>query len=106
MRHERACLVAEHVRGLVVDNLMVDWPETDAEGNVIEPEGWHWNLKGNNGSFTPSERELFNTGRIPDFAIASLRDVHGGYLDCPLAAAPQTMINIAWMAVKSRFVLN
>lgn len=84
VRHERACVVAENVDQLVLSNLMVDWPTTDADGTMQTPAGWHHDLKGRNGTWALHPRGEFNSDTLPAMAVVSARQVTG-LVDCPLA---------------------
>ncbi len=88
-RAARAVLVAEGVTGLVVDNLVVKWPETEADGSVECPSDWKFPVKAVNGGFDLYfDRPQFNADRIPDFHLFWGRNVQGGYFSAPLAKPP------------------
>ncbi len=87
-RVARAVVVAKHIDGLVIDNLMVDWPATDAAGKVDAPPAWRFPWKATNGGYDHYPRERFNTDAIPDFAVLWGRALRGGYLRTPLARTP------------------
>lgn len=86
-RVARGAVVAENVRGLVVDGLRVDWPAVDARGRVSTPDEWRFALKAANGSSELYERERFNRDVVPDFAVLWGRNLQGGYVRAPLASA-------------------
>lgn len=88
-RTARAVVVAKHTDGLVFDNLMVDWPATDAAGRMIVPPEWDFSLKAANGGYDHYPREEFNTGAVPDFALVWGKDMRGGRLSMPLAKPPR-----------------
>jgi len=88
-RTARAAVVAKHAEDLVVENLIVRWPEVDDEGRMWTPEDWRFDLKAVNGGHDHYPRERFNTDRIPDFAVLWGRDLRGGYLRMPLAKPPR-----------------
>ena len=78
----RAAVVAEGVRNLCVDNLMIHWP---AEGTDGEEVAWHDGPRAANGVhevFPP----LVRTARPPMSAFWGRR-IEGGLLRCPLARA-------------------
>jgi hypothetical protein len=91
-RTARAVVVAKHVRNLVVDNLMVDWPAVGPDGKVATPDRWRFDWKAANGGYDLYPRDRFNTDRIPDFAVLWGRDLRGGYVRAPLAAPPRDTI--------------
>lgn len=91
-RVARAVVVVDHAKNFVLDNLMVDWPETEPNGLVKCPENWRFMHKAANGSAEYYERKQFNTERIPDFHVLWGRHLHGGYLRMPLAAPPRQSI--------------
>jgi hypothetical protein len=77
-RIERAAFVIENARGLVMENIRVQWPESPTP-----PADWTFPTKLANGThrlFTPPDWEL-PTG-TPVHAI-SARNVQGGHLDAP-----------------------
>jgi hypothetical protein len=88
-RVARGVVVAENVRGLVVDGLRVDWPKVDAAGCVETPAEWRFPLKAANGSLDLYERSSFNTDRVPDFALLWGRNLQGGFFRAPLAQPPR-----------------
>ncbi len=88
-RTAQAALVVKHARDLVVDNLMIDWPEVDAEGRMIVPPAWHFDLKAVNGGYDHYRRDRFAPDQIPGFAVVWGRDLSGGYLRLPLAQPSQ-----------------
>lgn len=89
-RKARGVLVAENIDGLVVDNLIVKWPELKENGEIDCPEDWRFDVKAANGAWaTYYEREQFNTGHIPDFHVAWARGVKNGHIRAPLARPPR-----------------
>jgi hypothetical protein len=92
-RVARGVVIAEHVRNLVVDNLMVTWPTLDAQGRILCPPEWDFPIKAVNGAFnTFYTREQYNTGRIPAFSLLWARDVRGGYFRAPAAKPPRAEV--------------
>jgi hypothetical protein len=89
-RVARGAVVAENVRGLVVDGLRVDWPAVDAQGRVQTPAEWRFERKAANGSRELYERAQFNHDTIPDFAVVWGRNLQDGYIRAPLARPPRT----------------
>jgi hypothetical protein len=88
-RLARGVVVAENVRGLVIDGLRVDWPAVDADGRVNTPAEWRFPIKGANGVYELFERDLFNRDVIPDFSVLWGRNLQGGYVRAPLAQPPR-----------------
>ncbi len=88
-RVARAAVVAENIRGLVVDGLRVDWPALDEQGRVRTPDEWRFPRKAANGCFDLFERASFNRDIIPDFAVVWGRNLQGGFIDAPLARPPR-----------------
>ena len=87
-RGARAAVVAVNVRGLVLDNLLVRWPETGENRRVEAPEEWRFPVKACNGMFDVFfERERFNTDALPEFHVVWGSNLEGGYIDSPLAKA-------------------
>lgn len=82
----RAVVVAANVRDLVLDNLMVQWPEADEQRKVECPEGWRFPVKACNGMFDKYYfREQFNTDTLPEFHVLWGAGLEGGYISAPLA---------------------
>lgn len=93
VRVARAVVAVENIKNLVLDNLIVVWPETDAEGLIKCHPEWYFDIKAVNGSFDMFyDRSQFNTDRIPDFNIVWGRNVKGGYIKIPLADVPRLSI--------------
>ena len=85
-RVARGVVCAENINNLVLDNLMVTWPELDQAGAIRCPPDWFFPVKAVNGSFTDVfQRPEFNTGRVPDFHVVWGRRLRGGYIHAPLA---------------------
>jgi hypothetical protein len=84
-RVARGAIVAENIRGLIVDGLRVDGPSLDAQGRVNTPEEWRFALKAANGSYDLYERGQFNRDVVPPFAVLWGRNLQGGYVHAPLA---------------------
>jgi polygalacturonase len=73
-RTERAALVAENIRDLIVDGFDVRWPTRPS------PAAWQFERKAANGCdelFAPAD---WGEGAPVPFAVASVRNVNGGYL--------------------------
>lgn len=86
-RSARAVVVAVNVRNLVVDNLLVKWPDTDEQGGVATPDDWRFPVKACNGMFDVFfERARFNTDALPAFHVLWGSNLEGGYIHAPLAA--------------------
>ncbi|MFW5750628.1 MAG: glycoside hydrolase family 28 protein [Planctomycetota bacterium] len=82
----RAVVVAKNIDRLVLDNLMVRWPQTDSAGRMVVPADWSFPLKACNGMFDAFfARGEFATGALPPFALTWARGVRGGYLSAPTA---------------------
>jgi hypothetical protein len=89
-RVARGVVVAENVRNFALDNLMVQWPETGADGRIKCPDNWRFPIKAVNGGFDKYyERREYNTERVPDFHVVWGRNLQGGYIRAPLAAPPR-----------------
>ncbi|TVR18177.1 MAG: hypothetical protein EA401_00025 [Planctomycetota bacterium] len=76
-RVERAALVAENVRRLMIDGLFIHWPTQGAGA----PNGWQWQEKLANGSHTIFRPADWTPGPDCRFAAVSARNVQGGHLD-------------------------
>ncbi len=88
-RVARGAVVAENVRGLVVDGLRVDWPACDERGRVDTPAEWRFDMKAANGSWDLYERNQFNRDVVPPFAVLWGRNLQGGFFRSPLAQPPR-----------------
>ncbi len=76
-RVERAAFVLENARGVVMERIRVQWPET---GRAL-PEAWRFQHKLANGThrlFEPGDWAL--DGDVPVHGV-SAHNVHGGHLD-------------------------
>ncbi len=83
-----AALVADGLRGLVVDNLMLDWPDAQVPGDASgdAAAAWFNRRRAGNGTF-----DLFPPPPPPEnasaFAAIWARGIRGGYARLPLARA-------------------
>lgn len=77
VRVERAALVAENVRRLMIDGLYIHWPQPGA----TPPDAWQWTQKLANGSEAVFRPEDWIPGDDCRFAAVSARNVQGGHLD-------------------------
>jgi len=82
----RAVVAAANIRNLVIDNLAVQWPAADEQGNVKCPEEWRFPVKACNGMWDKYfAREQFNTDTLPEFHVLLGQNLEGGYINAPLA---------------------
>jgi hypothetical protein len=88
-REARGVVVVENVDNFVLDNLLVTWPKTVADGRIECPDDWRFPFKAANGSTELFQRDRFNTERIPDFHVLWGRGLRGGYVFAPLARPPR-----------------
>jgi polygalacturonase len=73
-RAERAALVAENIRNLIVEGFVVHWPAAPS------PDEWRFPLKAANGCealFTPPD---WGEGQTAPWAAISARNIQGGHL--------------------------
>ena len=97
----RAAVVCKNVHRLVIDNLLVDWPQTDADGRIDCPTDWCFELKACNGMFDAFfERPEFTDGTVPPFHAVWAKGIRGGSCRVPDAsgagAAAVELIDCDW----------
>ncbi len=80
-RAAKAAVVVENARGLVLENVSVQWP--DGRGT----DGWNPPLKAANGTTKLFKRSEFASSGEPAFHFLWARSLSGGYGHCPGAAA-------------------
>lgn len=74
-----AAVVAENITNLVIDNLMIGWPQTDRI-----PEAWTYPERIENGT-DRIHRFDYSKSRQTEFNILWGRNLKGGYIRTPLA---------------------
>ncbi|MBO7499710.1 MAG: right-handed parallel beta-helix repeat-containing protein [Bacteroidaceae bacterium] len=77
----QAAVVANNIDNLVVDNLVVDWPTTDAT-----PIEWSHPERIENGTMEV-HRPDYSRARQTEMQLLWGRNLRGGYLHCPLSVA-------------------
>lgn len=85
VRPVRAAAVAAHVRGLLIDDLTIDWPRCDADGAVDCPAEWRFERKAVNGGHDLYPRSSFNSDQVPPFSVFWASDVHNARIHAPFA---------------------
>lgn len=88
-RAARAAVCAENVRNLVLRDIILRWPATDADVVMAIPEPWRFALKGRNGSTDICGPERYRpSDRLPPMQVLWARGV-SGWMDCPSASSSQ-----------------
>lgn len=94
-----AAVVLENVENLALDNLVVDWPQTDSV-----PEEWQFKKKIANGTLKSFYPTYGKAVEVPFHAIYA-RGLKGGYIHAPLAKASDTWMD-AFDIKKSNVILK
>lgn len=77
----KAAIVADNIHNLVVDNLILQWPQTDTT-----PAKWQHPERIENGSLRVHEED-YSQAKQTEFSVIWGKNLTGGYLNAPLANA-------------------
>ena len=81
-------LMAKNIDRLIVDNLVVKWPEVDADGKIVVPEEWNFPIKACNGKFDVFfPREEFASDVVLPYPLVNGIGLRGGYVSAPASEA-------------------
>lgn len=84
--YSKGVVMAKNVKRLVLENLLVTWPEQDDHGSFVVPEPWNFPIKACNGQFDEFfPRERFAEKGCCDIPLVVAIGVRGGSIDVSLS---------------------